>query len=551
MRIAKLMRIAKRHGNWVSMILAALAFAPSAHAEAPKKAVETPKKVVAKMERHRANIDAFFSPDGPVAALSFEFAPEELAKIRKDPREYAECTMTEAGGKTYRGVGVKLKGGRSFREIDAKPGMTVNMKKYSGGERFHGMEKFHLNNAVQDATYMHEIIAAEVCRAAGVPAGRGTHALVSVGGQTRGLYVFKEAYSEEFLAHFFADPTGDLYDGGRWVELTETMEKDQGDDDERDNIKELIGACREADPATRWKRLNAILDVDAYVSFTAVEALLSHHDGYNFNHNNYRVYFDPATGKAHFVHHGMDQAFGWQLSLLKGSATLAWNAVFSNPEWHGRYRGRLQELYANAIQPTDWSARIAALGAKAQAALEKVDAKLAAEFPEKVATAQKQVKERFDFVADQLAHLPEPAAFGADGTLAVTSAWKSLKWSGADIKFDRPTFENAERLRIGTGKPGAGAWEATLNLARGRYRVEGRVKTAGVVAGAEGKNPGVSFNARTKVGARQFLKGDNDWCVIGSEFETPGADVTLQLEFRAEHGEAWLDLESVRLVRLP
>lgn len=60
----------------------------------------------------------------------------------------------------------------------------------------------------------------------------------------------------------------------------------------------------------------------------------------------------------------MDQTFGWQLSLLKGSATFAWNAVFSNPEWHGRYRGRLQELYANTIAETDWTQRIAALGAR-------------------------------------------------------------------------------------------------------------------------------------------------------------------------------------------
>ena len=482
--------------------------------------------------------------------MSFEFAPGELEKLRKDPRHYAEATMTEAGGKTYRGVGVKLKGGRSFREIDAKPGITVNMKKYPGGERFHGMEKFHLNNAVQDATYLHEIIAAEVCRAAGVPAGRGTHALVGIGGRNCGLYVFKEAYTEDFLAHFFQNPTGDLYDGGRFEELKETMEKDQGDDAQRENIKELIAACREPDLERRWKRLEAILDTDAYVSFTAVEALLSHHDGYNFNHNNYRVYFDPTSGKAHFLHHGMDQAFGWQLSLLKGSASLAWGAVFSNPEWHGRYRGRLQELYAKAIQPTDWTQRIAALGAKAQAALDKHDPKLAAEFPAKIAAAQKDVQGRFDFVAAQLAHLPEPAVFGADDTLAVTSAWKSLKWSGTDIKFDQPPFEGAARLHLATGKPGSGAWEATLNLARGRYRVEGRVKTAGLVPSGDGKATGLAFNARTKVGERQFLKGDNDWRVLGCEFETPGADVTLQLEFRAERGEAWLDRESVRLVRL-
>ena len=513
-------------------LLAIAVFLTSAFADAPKKAVS-------KAEKHRANIDEFFSITGPVAELSFEFAPEELEKLRKDPRNYAEAMMTEAGGKTYRGVGVKLKGGRSFRGIDDKPGMTVNMKKYSGGERFHGMEKFHLNNSVQDATYLQEIVAAEMCRAAGVPAGRGTHALVTIGGKERGLYVFKEGYNEDFLAHFFADPTGDLYDGGRFVELTETMEKDQGDEGERDNIRELIAACHEADPAKRWARAGAILDVDAYLDFTALEAILSHHDGYNFNHNNYRVYFDPATGKAHFVHHGMDQTFSSaKFSLLRASASLVWVALFSNPEWAGRYRERVRGVYANALAPVDWSRRIGQCGAKVQAALEKNGAPLAAEFPAKIATAQKRVRERLAFVAAQAENLPRPVAFGTDGTLALAADWQTIKWSGADFTLDRVPLDGVERLHFRAGKPAGGAWQQSVLLPAGRYRLEGRVKGVGV-----------SFRVRTKVLGQQAPAGEGEWRMGSCEFETPEAEVTLYVEFKADHGEAWVDRESLRLVR--
>jgi hypothetical protein len=531
------MRSFKQFAHPVILLIVAT-FLASARADESK--VEGTQKGLAKAEKHRANIDEFFSHAGPVAALSFEFAPEELDKLRKDPRQYAKATMTEAGGKTYRGVGVKLKGGRSFRGIDDQPGLTVNLKKYPGGERFHGMEKFHLNNAVQDATFLQEIIAAEMCRAAGVPAGRGTHALVRIAGRDRGLYVLKEAYTEDFLVHFFADPRGDLYDGGSWAELSEKMEKDQGDDAERNNIKELIAACREPDPARRWARVDAILDADAYVTFTALEAITAQTDGYNFNHNNYRVYFDPATGKAHFIHHGMDQTFvSTKFGLLRASASLAWVAVFSNPAWQGRYRERLQSVHANALAPVDWAERIGQIGAKVEAALTKAGSPMAAEFPAKVAQAQKRVRERLANVAAQLEKPPQPVEFDAGGTLALDGLWQPMKWSGRDLKLDQTPLDGVVRLHFRAESAANGAWLREVLLPAGRYRLEGRARGAGV-----------SFRARTKMLGQQALTGDGEWQTGSCDFETPEAEVTLYVEYKSGGGEAWVDRESLRLVRL-
>ena len=107
-------------------LLVAFLFAFYADAESPRKAVSN-------LEKHRADSDAFFSVDGPVAELSFAFAPEELAKLRKGPGNSAEAMMTEAG----------------LLAIDQKPRMTLSLKKFPGGERFHGMERFHLNHALQ------------------------------------------------------------------------------------------------------------------------------------------------------------------------------------------------------------------------------------------------------------------------------------------------------------------------------------------------------------------------------------------------------------------
>ena len=74
-------------------------------------------------------------------------------------------------------VALKLKGAAgSFREWDDRPALTLNMHKFNKGGTFHGLVKFHLNNSVQDETYLHELLCSELFRRAGIPAPRVTRA---------------------------------------------------------------------------------------------------------------------------------------------------------------------------------------------------------------------------------------------------------------------------------------------------------------------------------------------------------------------------------------
>jgi hypothetical protein len=89
--------------------------------------------------------------------------------------------------------------------------------------------------------------------------------------------------------------------------------------------------------------------VDEFLRFLAMETFLCHWDGYNFNRNNYRVYFDPKTGKANFFCHGMDQIFGdanWP--ILRDPGSLVGQAVWSNPDWRTHYRKLAEEIYAKS-----------------------------------------------------------------------------------------------------------------------------------------------------------------------------------------------------------
>jgi spore coat protein CotH len=150
-----------------------------------------------------------------------------------------------------------------------------------------------------------------MCRAANVPASRCTHVVVKWQGRDTGVYLFKESFTKDFLSYFYEQNKGSLYDPHFIAEVDGNLEKQQGADrEDKSELKALADACKEGDQKKKWQSVYERLDVDEFLRFLAMETFLCHWDGYNFNRNNYRVYFDPKTGKANFFWHGMDQIYG-------------------------------------------------------------------------------------------------------------------------------------------------------------------------------------------------------------------------------------------------
>ena len=119
----------------------------------------------------------------PIPRIELTLDPSALQTLRIEPRIYVRATLRE-GTNVFRDIALKLKGARgSFRPVDDRPALTLNMDKFIGGQKFHGLDKLHLNNSVQDPTLMNEIICGELFRAAGVPTPRATHARVLLNGR--------------------------------------------------------------------------------------------------------------------------------------------------------------------------------------------------------------------------------------------------------------------------------------------------------------------------------------------------------------------------------
>ena len=56
--------------------------------------------------------------------------------------------------------------------------------------------------------------------------------------------------------------------------------------------------------------LSPVLNIDRYITFWALEALVNHLDGYSADRNNFYVYFDPTdAGRAVFIPWGTDKTF--------------------------------------------------------------------------------------------------------------------------------------------------------------------------------------------------------------------------------------------------
>jgi spore coat protein H len=351
--------------------------------------------------------DAFFK-DGKVVHISIDLAKNDLEALRREPRKYAKATLKE-GDKEYKDVGIHVKGAAgSWRGIDDKPGLTLNMDKYKDGQLYRGMDKFHLANSVQDPSYLSELICGELMRAAGVPASRVGHAVVTINGRVRGLYYVKEGYDAAFLKAAFGNADGNFYDGGFLRDIDQKLElvRTKKDVADQADIKALLAAAREPNKEKRFQRLEKVLDLDKFLSAAVLAAVMWDWDSYAFKANNYRVYHDPAKDKITFIPSGMDQMFmdvNGSIQPIFGGI-VAW-ALLDTPEGKKRYLARAAEVMKTAYKTDDLVKRLDELEKKIQPELAKVDAGAGRDYKNQVNRLREAIKQREKSVNEQLKKL--------------------------------------------------------------------------------------------------------------------------------------------------
>jgi spore coat protein CotH len=504
-------------------------------------------------KRSRAVTSAEFLA-APIGRIDIEIPPDSVRSLDRENRTYVPCTV-RMGDEVYESVGVHLKGAAgSFQPLRGNPGLTLNFKKFGKGGCFHGMTKIHLNNSVQDPSFMTEIICGDLFRAAGVPAASAGHARVFLNGRDLGLHVLVEGMDEAYLKRFFQRKDGNLYDGGFLHEIDQPLRRlrGKGSDDQRE-IRALVAAAREEDPGKRWEMLVKCLDMDRFISFLALETIVWDWDGYPMKMNNYRVYLDPGTKLLTFMPHGMDQMFqdpgGALFPQMQGMVA---SAVLRTTEGRRRYVERLTQLSKEVFKVEAILEGIRGPAGRIRAAMADK-----AHFLERHARAMEnleaRMRERARSIASQIGSLPKPPRFDEAGRASL-SGWEPKDPPGsAQLETSEdPDGRSVLRIRVKSGARSTTSWRARVLLEPGRYRFEGRARAAGVVPLADLKGGGAGIRVHGSKSPREnALSGSSDWTALEYDFEVKGVDdVELVCELRASAGEAQFEAGSLRLTKL-
>jgi len=506
---------------------------------------------------------SFSSPGSPAAPgadlftnavihrLQIEIGPAEVAKLRQNPRAYVPAVVRD-GTNLHSKVGVHLKGSTgSFRNLDDKPGFTLNFGKFAPGQTFHGLKKVHLNNSVEDPSYLNDMLGSELFRAARVPAPRTTQALVELNGRRLGLYVLKEGFTKEFLGMHFHNTSGQLYESGPGHDADEPLKLLSGSSpDDQADLKTLAAAAKEPDLQQRWHRLEQILDLERFLSFMAMEIMVCHRDGYCLARNNFRIYHDLDTDRILFFPHGMDQLFGkFDAPIEPHMNGLIARAVLETPEGCRRYRERFVFLLTNVFDVPV----LTGLADRTLAQLRSVVTPREARVLEgEVATVKERITRRRADLERQLSK-PELQPLRFEHGIARLTGWQIVDPPVGGFMDQTKAPDGPASLRIRAGPATSASWRTTIRLGAGRYRFEGAVSTAGVEPLNYGKNHGASLRVtgfpRREPGS---LAGDHHESPLKVEFQVGGReqDVELVCELRARAGEARFDLDSLRLIRL-
>ena len=365
-----------------------------------------------------------------------------------------------------------------------------------------------------------------------------------------------------YVRGHFKNVKGNLYDGGFLREITDPLERTSGEGDVRNraDLKALVEAATDSDHQRRLEKLEKTLDLERFLSFSIVEMVTWHWDGYTLKKNNYRIYHDPDSGKMVFFPHGMDQMF-WDpnarvVPSRNQAEGLVVRALLETSEGQRRYRARAATLVTNIFTVERLTNQIQQLRARIRPVLAEINPGQARQHDQAVANLLNAVVQRAKRVREILGEPePEPLRFNSSGEGQLVK-WQTFDPRGTG-RLERQTDPNGRKLlHIAAAEGGrcTASWRTRVLLPGGRYVFSARIRTAGVVAltkDVNSKGVGAGIRQSQHQVRKHGLIGDNEWQTVEYEFEIPGesGDAALLCELRAEQGEAWFELGSLKVTK--
>jgi len=287
---------------------------------------------------------------------------------------YAECDV-KTDDQAWSHVGIRFKGNSSLAMSWGqgvwKLPLRLNFDKHEDtypetkNQRFYGFDGLSLSNGANDSSLLRDKIGTEVFVNAGIAAPATAFYRVYIdhgeGPTYFGLYTGIEIPEDEsFMDTHFGGHKGNLYKpdgvGARWQTwdpntLGKENNEDEADFSDAQALFEALHADR-TDAAVWRAGLEARLDVDGFLHWLALNAVIEDWDQYGRMPHNYYLYSDPkANGKFTWIPWDHSFAFpdasgggiGSQaLSLSMSEITEQWPLIrflLDDPVYLDVYRG--------------------------------------------------------------------------------------------------------------------------------------------------------------------------------------------------------------------
>jgi len=207
--------------------------------------------------------------------------------------------------------------------------------------RFHGLRKIVLDAPWYDHTLLHERLAFPLFKDRGLPYSCANNAKLMVNGEYYGLYANVERIDREYLERHFADPTGNLYQGGSELKTNEDVY-------DTSDIEALNAASTVEDIAQ-------LVDLDQAVAEWSMEAMIPAMDNYWAGVEiNYYLYNDPQSGFV-YLPYDLDISFG---DSAYSDGSLVWSNVASvDPITHEHSGWGKEVLVETVLNDPYWCTR--------------------------------------------------------------------------------------------------------------------------------------------------------------------------------------------------
>ncbi len=320
-----------------------------------------------------ANIGAMFPTENPIwVAVDVEFE-----------------------GQTWTNVGMRYKGNSSLSgswgEGSLKLPFRLDFDQFEDtypeidNQRFYGFKALSFSSNFRDGSYLHERVAADIFREAGIPSAHTAFYAVYVdygtGPVYLGLYTGVEMIDDTVIETQFADDSGNLYkpEGSAATFALGTFAEEDFDKETNEEAADysdvlalytaLHEGTRLTDPATWRANLETVFNADGFMQWLAVNTVIQNWDTYGTMSHNFYLYHDPMTGQLAWIPWDNNEALsgggGFGRRNGNGALDLAsfgeeWPLIrflMDDPEYQTLYVSYVEATVNGAFEPPQMAAR--------------------------------------------------------------------------------------------------------------------------------------------------------------------------------------------------